>query len=482
MKSIRKNFVWNSILKVSAIIFPLIIYPYVSRVIGAEGIGKVSFATSVIAYFSILAQLGIPTYGIRCCAQVADEKNELSKRVQEILCISLLTTAIAYVIFGGAVYLIPRFQEEKTLLLITSTEMLFNAIGVVWLFSGIENYSYITIRALIFKVISFALIISMVKEKKDYLIYGLILVIANVGSNVLNFVYSRKFVEYKPIYKLNLKRHMKPIFVFFTMSVATTIYTSLDTIMLGFMAGNVQVGFYTSATKIRSVLLGFVNALSTVLMPRASFYIQNNQKSEFKAISQKAFDFIWVFASALWIYFTLFSRECIYVLSGKEFEGAIPAMLWIMPTVLICGISNLTALQVLVPLGKEKNVLITQIIGALVDFVLNLILIPIYGATAAAAATTIAELIIVGLQLKIVNKAGVELIAGNTLKKVIIANFFSVMGSSMVKFVSVTAFFRLIISAFVYYGIYLIILLGMKETTVCEVFNEIFIKIRRKQK
>ena len=145
MKSVKKNFIWNSILKVSAIVFPLIIYPYVSRVIGAEGIGKVSFATSVVAYFSILAQLGIPTYGIRCCAQSADDKDELSKRVQEILSISLITTAIAYAVFGGALYFIPKFQEERALLLITSIELLFNAIGVVWLFSGIEDYSCISI-------------------------------------------------------------------------------------------------------------------------------------------------------------------------------------------------------------------------------------------------------------------------------------------------------------------------------------------------
>lgn len=480
MKSIKKNFAWNAILKVSAVIFPLITYPYVSRAIGAEGIGKVSFATSVVSYFSIIAQLGIPTYGIRCCAQVSDDKEELSKRVQEILIINIITTVIAYFILFVSIGFVPKLRSEKGLLLITSLELLFNAIGVVWLFSGIEEYSYITIRSLIFKMASLFFIILMVKNPSDYIIYGGILVAANVGSNIFNFFYSRKFVTYKHIYKLNVQQHIKPIFTFFTMAVATTIYTSLDTIMLGFMVGDVQVGFYTSATKVRSVLLGFVNALSTVLMPRASFYIKNHQDKEFISISKKAFDCIVVCASSLWFFFTLFSRECIVVLSGNGFEGAIPAMVCIMPTVFICGISNLTALQVLVPLGKEKGVLVTQIIGAILDFIFNAIFIPTYGATAAAIATTFAETVIAALQIYMVYNAGVRLVDKETIVKSAISNGIAIAVCLTVSNIRMAGLIKLAVAAVIYYSAYITSLFVLHEKTVIQIAATAKMRIKKR--
>ena len=466
MKSIKENFIWNTILKVSTILFPLIVFPYVSRTIGADGMGKVSFATSVIVYFSIVAQLGVPTYGIRSIAQVANDKIECSKRAQEILIINIITTSVAYLFFALSIIIVKRFQTDTILLLITSLEMGFNTIGMVWLFSGLEHYSFITKRSLAFKLISLVLIILLVKKPEDYVVYGIILVFSNVGSNIINLIYSRKFITYKKSGKYDFKRHIKPIITFFSMSVATTVYTSLDTVMLGFITDDYQVGYYNAAIKIRSVLLGVVNSLATVLLPRSSYYVKEHKIKEFIEISQKAFSFIAVIGFPLWIYFSVFSRECVLLLSGDSFLPAITPMFLIMPTVFICGISNLTAIQMLVSLNKEAVVLKSQIIGAIIDFALNFIFIPYYGASAAAAATMIAEFVIMIIQIKALHKENIFISKKTAFIKVISATFVAVFSSIVVKTLVNSTFWRLAISACLFFSVYCTVLLLLRESTI----------------
>lgn len=461
--SIKKNFIYNTILKLSTILFPLIIFPYVSRTIGADGIGKVSFATSVISYYEILAQLGVQTYGIRECAQARDDKQELSKRVQELLIINLITSAITYAVLAVSIIFVGKFQQNAILILITSLQILFNTIGVVWLFSGLEQYRYITLRSVVFKFISLILILLFVKKPEDFIAYGAILTFANVGSNVLNFFYSKKFVSYRRQGKYNLKRHLKPLLTFTLMSVATTVYTSLDTVMLGFMTNDSEVGYYNAAIKVRSVLLGIVNSLAVVLLPRASYYIEKKEYKEFITISRKAFNFVIVLGSSFWVYFSLFSKESILVLSGKGFLPAVSAMLCVMPTVLICGVSNLTAIQMLVSLGKEKQVMFTQIAGAIIDLVLNSIFIPFYGAPAAALATTIAELVIMLLQIKELHKLNITISNTTSFIKIITANAISAFLAMFIKLLDINSLISLMISALVYFLSYLLILYLMKE-------------------
>ena len=478
MRSIKTNFLWNAVLQVSSLVFPLFIYPYVSRVIGSEGIGKTSFATSVIVYFSIIAQLGVPTYGIRSVAQVANDNDELSKTVQEIFFINIITTIIAYICLGISMKLVPRFQEEPTLLIITSFQMAFNTLGMVWLFSGLERYRYITIRAVFFKFLSLILTFVFVRNRDDYLAYGIILVVAIAGSNVLNFFYSRKFINFKRYKNYNIKRHLKPIMIFFTMSIATNVYTSLDTIMLGFMKNNSEVGFYSSATKVRSVLLGIINALATVMLPRASYYIKVGNKKEFSRISQKAFHFIVITGSAAWVYFSLYAKESILVLSGSEFLPAIYPMLWIMPTVLICGISNLTAIEMLVALGKENSVLISQVAGALIDFVLNSFLIPVHGASSAAAATMIAEFVILNIQIYALHKDGYYLRGDLKIWKIIVG--VSVAGgvSCTIKMIGMHPLMMLLVSFSIFTVVYVGVLLLLKEPIAEEIINEVTKKLK----
>ena len=322
-KSLKLNFIMNALLTMSSFIFPLITFPYVSRVLGPTGTGQVNFATSLITYFSMFAQLGIPTYGIKVCAQVRDDHEKLTRTTQELLIINLVMTVISYVAFIIALFAVPKLASDKMLYVVTSSTILLTTIGMEWLYKALEQYTYITIRSIIFKFIGLIAMFMLVRSKNDYIMYAGITVFAASASFILNLLNAHKYIGLKPVGHYNFKRHFKPVAIFFAMSCATTIYTNLDSVMLGFMATNADVGYYGAAVKIKNILVSIVTSLGTVLLPRAAYYIEHQQMDEFKKLSRKALNFVFIIASPMMIYFILFAKQGIFFLSGDAFAPAV---------------------------------------------------------------------------------------------------------------------------------------------------------------
>ena len=478
--SIKFNFIMNSLLTISSFIFPLITFPYVSRILLPEGTGKVSFVTSVVTYFNMFAQLGIPTYGIRACAKVRDDKETLSRTVHELLSINLIMSALAYLVLGICLATIPRFQTEKTLFIIVSTTILFNAVGVEWLYKGLEQYTYITVRSLVFKVIALVTMLGLVHEKSDYVIYGAITIFAASASNVLNLINTRKYIKVRSVGNYNLVRHIKPILIFFAMSCATAIYTNLDTVMLGFMKSDVDVGYYNAAVKIKSVLLGVVTSLGAVLLPRASYYMEHGLNDEFQKISKKAIEFVFLIALPLSIYFMIFAKEGVLFLSGSAYEGAIIPMQIIMPTLLWIGLTNIMGIQMLVPLGREKVVLYSEIAGALVDLVINLILIPRMASAGAAIGTLVAEIVVWIVQFIALRVDVTEAYRRIRYGKILFAIVLGIIASIWTKWTQWGTFATLAFSGIIFFGVYFIILVWAKEPLVCEIKNQIVEKLPKR--
>ena len=479
--SLKVNMLMNLLLTVSSIIFPIITFPYVSRVIGAEGVGKVTFATSVITYFSMFAQLGIPTYGIRACAKVRDDRKELSKVVQEIMIINGITCIISYAALALAIGMVPKFAEEKILLVMISATILLNALGVEWLYKALEQYSYITVRSLICKAVALFAMFFLITEKEDYMIYGGISIFAASASNVLNFVNLRKYVNLHPVGGYNLRRHIKMVLVFFAMSIATTIYTNLDNVMLGFMKGDTEVGYYTAAVKIKSVLVNMVTSVSMVLLPRASYYVDKGHLEEFYRMAKKAMALVVLIAIPCVVYFIIYAQEGIVLLSGDAFGAAVLPMQIIMPTLLFIGITNILGLQIMVPLGKEKIVLYSTICGAVADLILNAIAIPIYGAAGAALGTLVAELAVLIYQVLAIRDTSKKVFAGVRWHVAALAVLVAAICSIWVKALELHVFVALVISAICFFAAYLFILLLCKETAVFDVLNMILNKLKKKE-
>lgn len=489
--SVKHNFIMNLVLTASSFVFPLITYPYISRVLQVVANGKVSFATSILTYFAMFASLGIPTYGIRVCAQVRDDKTELSRTVQELLVINLLSTAITYLAFFLSLSLIPNFKENRELLLVNSLSLILNTIGVSWFYSALEQYNYITIRSLIFKSISVILTFMLVHKESDYITYAAILVLSTGGSNILNFIHLRKFIIFKPVGHYNFKRHLKPVFIFFGSAVASSIYVNLDTVMLGFIAGSEQVGYYQVATKIKLLLTSLVTSLGAVLMPRLSYYVEKGRKVEFDTVIVKSLNFVLIVASSLVCYFIIFARETILVLAGSSYMSSVLPMQIVLPSVLFIGLSYITGLQILTPLMKEKKMLISYLVASIVSFSFNLLLIPFIKASGAAISTSLAEFTVLILQSAFLWPILKPLLKTVSLWKTFVALTTSNLVIVILKKITTIylqqyPFIVLLITSIIYFAIYLLMLYLLQEPfirdTVMVSVNNVRQRLRREHK
>ena len=477
--SVKVNMIMNALLTMSSFIFPLITFPYVSRILLPLGTGKVNFATSVVNYFAMFAQLGIPTYGIRACAKVRDNKEKLSRTVHELLFINLFMCVLVYITFFIALFNVSRLEQDKTLYLVIGIPIILNALGVEWLYKALEKYSYITVRSLIFKAIALVAMFLLVKNQEDYVIYGGITIFAASASNILNFWNLRKCVILKPLGKYNFRQHIKMVITFFSMSIATTIYTNLDSVMLGFMKGDVDVGYYGAAVKIKNILVSLVTSASAVLLPRASFYVDRKMLDEFYHLLKKTMHFVFLLACPLTLYFVIFAREGIFFLSGEAYAGSILPMQIIMPTLIFIGMTNIIGIQMLVPLGLEKQVLYSEIAGAIVDLILNAILIPKFASSGAAVGTLVAEIVVLIWQLSVIRSRKVNLYSEIKAYKIIIALVSATAASIWVKGLFSSYFLILLVSAVCFFTSYGLILLILKEQLVKEFMNIILSKFRR---
>lgn len=478
-KSIRKNFIMNALLAMSGFVFPIITFPYTSRVLGPAGTGKVSFAASFIAYFSMFAQLGIPTYGIRACAKVRDDREALTRTVHELLGINLAMDVLAYLLLALSLLVIPKVRAEKTLFVIISATVFLGSIGMEWLYNALEQYTYITIRSITFKLVAVVAMFLLVRSEADYVVYGAISIFAASASNLLNFANARRYIDLRRPRGCDWRRHLKPIMVFFGMSCATTVYTNLDALMLGFMTSDVDVGYYNAAVRVKHVLLGVVTALGAVLMPRFSYYIEHGRMDEFRRMAQKALRFVLVFASALSLYFLLYAPECILLLSGDAFLGSIPPMRFIMPTVLFIGLSNVLGMQILVPLGQEKLVLRSEICGVIVDLVLNALLIPRFRAAGAAIGTLTAEAAVLAVQYHALRGEVGAFFRSYAWLRLLAALAIAAAAGLWVKALALPPFIALAISAVCFFAAYGLFMLWRKEEIVTEVWKLVLQKLRR---
>lgn len=481
MKSVKFNFIMNMLLTVTNILFPLITFPYVSRILQAEGIGKVTFITSLVAYFILFAQLGIPTYGIRACAKVRNDKEKLTKVVQEIFSISIVTGILSYIALLIIYFSVDRINKEGLLVLILSLPIILNIIGLDWLYKALEKYQYMATRSIILKVIAVIMLFVLVKKPEDYIIYGAITVFGLSAANILNFINIRKHVDlFKIRTNYNFKQHLKPIWMFFALACATTIYTNIDTVMLGFIHTVEDVGYYTTSTKIKYILISIVTSLGVVLLPRLSFYIQNGEREKFLELSNKSFQFIMIIAMALTIYFIVYAKEIVYFLAGEGFKESILPMQIILPTVIFIGITNLFGIQILVPLGKEKLVVYSVVVGAIVSFVLNLVLIPKFSYLGTAIANLVAELAVLFVQVYFIRDIVRDIIKNTSyisiFGAILISSFTSMMS---VKYIE-KDFYILVVSSIVFFLVYYLVLRSLKNKFILDTEKQIFKRFLRR--
>ena len=479
-KSLKLNFIMNAILTMSSFLFPLISFPYVSRILGPEGTGRVDFATSLIAYFLMFAQLGIPTYGVRACAKVRDDQRLLTKTAHELLIINLVMSVLAYAVLALGLIFVPRLRKDRLLYILVSLTIIFNTIGMEWLYKALEQYTYITVRSIAFKLVSLGAMFALINSRDDYVIYGGITILASSASYLMNFFHARKYISLRPVGGYEFKPHLKAVMVFFAMACATTVYTNMDKVMLGIMGTDVDVGYYGAASRIKSILVSVVTSLGTVLLPRASYYVQQGKMEEFRKISRKALNFVVLAATPLTLYFIFFARQGILLLSGSEYLGAVTPMQMIMPTLLFIGLTNILGIQILVPTGREKTVLYSVIVGAVTDVICNLLLIPRYMAMGAALSNMIAEAAVLVFQTIALRREVGSAFRSISYWKIILGLAAGSAASLWVISLGLGSFLALALSACLFFGAYGLVLLVTKEPLVREVCGQFIGKLKKK--
>ena len=402
-KSIKKNAFYSFLKSFMTLFFPLITFPYASRILGPEGIGKINFAGNVISYFAMIAALGIGSYATRQAAKIRDDRIALSKFVKEIFLINIASTVISYILFFVAIIYIRKFDDYRPLLYVCSLQIFFNTIGFNWFYTALEEFKYITLRTILFQIIGIGFLFGFVRTRGDLVNYAIFGIITGVGSNICNFFYLNKFIDWKQKAKLEIKKHLKPIFIFFGMSVSITVYTALDSVMLGFLTNDKEVGIYSAATKLNKMILSLLTAVISILLPRLSYYFEQKRTQEFKSLVQKGICFVMLLSFPMIAGLIFLSPSLIALFCGSEYSSAIIPMRIITPVLLIISTAYMTS-QVLSATEKEKFSLVSYTSAAVLNLILNFIFIPKFGASGAALGTVFAELTATTIQMIITRK------------------------------------------------------------------------------
>lgn len=340
-------------------------------------------------------------YAVKEIAKYRDDKALRDKTTVEIIFLSTALCLIGYVAVWVLAEFVPQIHRQAALFYVLSLTILFTAIGVNWFYQGIEDFKFITIRAILVRTLSAAALFVFVKSSSDLIIYAIIIVGSTVGNNVINFAHLRKHIDYSHIKRkqLDISRHIKPSFQIFILNLIVSLYIQLNSIMLGFMSGDEAVGFFAAGTKISHIGLTMIASIGTVLLPRCSHLIKSGDKEGFKSVIGKSIDLTLALSLPITIGLIVLAVPVTMIFCGAEYVDSIPVLYLNAPVIVIISLTNIMGIQILYPMDKVKLVILSVSGGAILNLIFNVLLIPKFGATGAAISTLIAETAVLIIQL-----------------------------------------------------------------------------------
>ena len=401
--SIKNNLIYKSLLTIANPILGILTFPYISRVLGVENIGLVNFVDNTISYFLLFASMGISTIGVRAIAASKNNQTKLNKVFSNILGLNLVFTFVILILYNLALIFIPRFNANLELFLIGNAKIIFTSLLIEWFYSGIENFRFITIRTLFIRLLYILLIFVVIKESGDYVLYFTLTTAIIVVNSVVNILYSLKFIsiDFKELFSLTYFKENILIGVY---SIMTSMYLTFNVMFLGLVTNDIEVGYYTSAFKLYSLILSVFTAFTSVMLPRMSSLICNNNLGQFNIFINKSFEAVSLLSFPIVLCGVLLAPEIIDLICGSGYEGSIVPMQIIMPSIIFVAISQVLAIQVLMPLKKDNILLRTSICGAIVSVVLNITLVSHYGSIGSSLVLMLSELIVTIIYVYYVTK------------------------------------------------------------------------------
>lgn len=391
--SIKKNFFYSSILTTANYIFPMLTFPYVTRVLGPTNIGICNFVDSIIQYFLLISMLGVGVVGVREISKARNSRENLSRVFSSLVVINVLTTLIALLILFTCVLFVPLFQEYREMMWIGALKILFNTLLIEWFFKGIENFRYITIRSVIIRAIYVVCVFVFVRNSNDYNIYYLLMALMIVINALFNILYSRKFVDFN-LSNISLRPFIVPIVIMGIYGILTSFYTTFNTAYLGIVAGETEVGYYSTATKLYSVFIALFSAFTGVMLPRMSSILSEGRINDFKELLNKSVSILFSFSIPIVFFSIVYAKEIIYVIAGSGFDGAVLPMQICMPLMVVIGYEQIIIIQGLMAMDKNKAVFINSILGAVIGILLCVLLMSKFKSVGASIVWLCSELVV----------------------------------------------------------------------------------------
>lgn len=387
--SVKKNIIYNVTYQFLILFLPLVTTPYISRVIGAEGVGVYSYTYSIANYFILFAMLGLSNYGSRSIATVRDDKVKLSETFFNIYGLQFITAVTMVILYlGYTIFFVSDYLEIAyvQLLFILST-----IIDINWFFFGLEQFKLTVIRNTIIKILTVLSIFIFVKDSNDLIVYTLIMALGTFFSQMMLWPFMKRYIIWvKPTFK-GIKSHLKPNLILFIPVLAISIYKIMDKIMLGILTSTIQVGYYENSEKIISIPINIITALGVVMLPRMTNLNTIGDNESFKRYIEISLKFVMFIAIGSSIGLIGISPNFIPIFLGDEFKSCIMVVSLLAITVLFISWANVIRTQYLIPRKKDDIYIKSTLLGALVNVIANLIFIPLYGAVGAVIGTILAE-------------------------------------------------------------------------------------------
>lgn len=480
MSTIKNNFIFNIVLNISNIAFPIITIPYVSRILGVEQIGVFNFVATYTSYFVLVSALGIPLYGIREVSKIRDDKDLLQKFFSEIFTLNFISVLLISFLYVFSIYMFDKLLEIKLYLLVYGITLFLSFLNIDWFFSGREKFKIITVRSLSVKLLSLVLLFLFVKDRNDLLLYLLLNVLAVVGNQIWNVSFLKRNSVIIRFRVKGLNLHIKSLILLLFSTISIQIYLLIDTMMLGFMKDYYAVGIYSSAVKASRIVLPIVTSLGVVLLPRLAYYSVGSGV-EFKNLLTRSLNLVFFFSIPLVVYFYLISDSFVPLFFGNEYSDAISPMKIVSLNIILSNLSYFFAVQILAVLSKEKYFLMATFSGLVINVLLNLYLIPNYSYLGSAFASVIAELTVTIVAFFFSTKVVNLQIDFKSICKYLIASIVFVISYGILRKIVKADFEFLLIYTFVSWSAYLFIsIFIIKEQNTREIYSKLKTKILMK--
>lgn len=478
MNKIVKNYLYNLSYQILVFIVPLITTPYVSRVLGAKGVGTFSYTNSILQYFILFGCIGLNLYGQREIAYVQHEKEKRDKVFWELVILRIITVSISLAVFY---FTLASHGKYASIFIIMCLDILASMVDISWLFQGIEDFKKIVIKDFIIKIVGVLLIFLFVKTSDDLLVYVICYSATSFLGNLSMWTYIPQIVGKVKISKLEINKHIKPTIVLFLPQIAISMYTVLDKTMIGVLTGlEEEVAYYEQGQKIVRIVMTLVTSLGTVMMPRVANLFKQNEMDKVKNYLSKSFRFVSFLSFPMMFGLMAVSSNIVPWFFGLGYEKVITNMMVIAPILVIVAFSNLMGNQYLLPTERQKEYTLSVVTGCIVNFSMNLLLIPRLLSIGAAVATIIAETSVTGVQVYFTRKDfNVRDIIGKNKHYIISSLIMFVPTYVMARCFSsniINTFFCVVVGGVIYLGL----LFVMKDEILFGAVEKVKSKIVRK--